>query len=192
MRARAVRFGLAGALALSAATVMAQGQTAAPPAATPSAQTPPPAARPAPPTRDPNTPGYVAAKELPDGACRAGRRRRQLHHRADAHAGARDGRAGRRAAGHDPQLHDELGRQQDLSGHRPRRRDVRHARSSRSGEARGDDQPAGAVHAPGRGVRAEAVRARHRRALHRRRRRSRPAAVHGAGQSDRIRSACRR
>ena len=27
-------------------------------------------ARPAPPTRDPNTPGYVAAKELPDGACR--------------------------------------------------------------------------------------------------------------------------
>src|SRR4051794_34325726 len=34
------------------------------------AQTPPPAARPArptPPTRDPNTPGYVKAKELPDG-----------------------------------------------------------------------------------------------------------------------------
>ncbi len=35
------------------------------------AQTPPAAGRPArptPPTRDPNTPGYVAAKELPDGA----------------------------------------------------------------------------------------------------------------------------
>jgi len=35
------------------------------------AQTPPPAARPArptPPTRDPNTPGYVTAKDLPDGA----------------------------------------------------------------------------------------------------------------------------
>jgi iron(III)-enterobactin esterase len=35
------------------------------------AQTPAPVARPArptPPTRDPNTPGYVAAKELPDGA----------------------------------------------------------------------------------------------------------------------------
>src|SRR5579862_8335421 len=33
------------------------------------AQTPPPAppARPTPPTRDPHTPGYVAAKELPDG-----------------------------------------------------------------------------------------------------------------------------
>jgi enterochelin esterase-like enzyme len=40
----------------------------------PPAQTPPPAAaaprpaRPAPPTRDPNTPGYVTAKDLPDGA----------------------------------------------------------------------------------------------------------------------------
>jgi iron(III)-enterobactin esterase len=29
---------------------------------------PPPMARPTPPTRDPHTPGYVAAKELPDGA----------------------------------------------------------------------------------------------------------------------------
>src|SRR5450755_4017356 len=34
------------------------------------AQTPPPAppARPTPPTRDPHTPGYVAAKELSDGS----------------------------------------------------------------------------------------------------------------------------
>ena len=31
------------------------------------AQAPAPAARPGPPTRDPNTQGYVAAKELPDG-----------------------------------------------------------------------------------------------------------------------------
>src|SRR5882724_10844932 len=38
--------------------------SAAPPAA---AQTPP-SARPTPPTRDPHTPGYVTAKELPDGA----------------------------------------------------------------------------------------------------------------------------
>ena len=92
--------------------------------------------RPTPPTRDPNTPGYVKAKELPDGARAAGRRRRQLHHRPDAHSGAGDDRAGRRAAGHGLQLHDELGRQQDLSGHRARRRHVRHARSRRSGEAR--------------------------------------------------------
>jgi enterochelin esterase-like enzyme len=39
--------------------------TATPPAQTP-AQTPPP--RPTPPTRDPHTPGYVTATELPDGA----------------------------------------------------------------------------------------------------------------------------
>ena len=32
------------------------------------AQAPTAAARPAPPTRDPNTPGYVTAKELPDGS----------------------------------------------------------------------------------------------------------------------------
>ncbi|HTW30969.1 MAG TPA: alpha/beta hydrolase-fold protein [Candidatus Sulfotelmatobacter sp.] len=39
------------------------------PGTAPQAQTKnPPAARPTPPTRDPNTPGYVAAKELPDGS----------------------------------------------------------------------------------------------------------------------------
>jgi enterochelin esterase-like enzyme len=40
------------------------GQNTAP---TAPVQTPAPAARPTPPTRDPNTPGYVTAKELPDG-----------------------------------------------------------------------------------------------------------------------------
>ena len=44
---------------------LAQGG-AAPPATTPPAQAGAPA-RPTPPTRDPNTPGYVTAKELPDG-----------------------------------------------------------------------------------------------------------------------------
>src|SRR5262249_24667945 len=39
---------------------------AAPTTQTPAAQTTPP--RPVPPTRDPHTPGYVQAKELPDGA----------------------------------------------------------------------------------------------------------------------------
>jgi iron(III)-enterobactin esterase len=34
----------------------------------PAAQPPPAATRPVPPTRDPNTPGFVTAKELPDGA----------------------------------------------------------------------------------------------------------------------------
>jgi enterochelin esterase family protein len=39
-----------------------------PPTTAPAAQTATPPARPTPPTRDPNTPGYVTAKELPDGA----------------------------------------------------------------------------------------------------------------------------
>ena len=38
------------------------------PAAPPPAASPAPAPRPVPPTRDPATPGYVAARELPDGA----------------------------------------------------------------------------------------------------------------------------
>src|SRR6478672_1590622 len=46
---------------------IAQGVGAAPPGATPTAQAQPPATRPTPPTRDPNTPGYVTARELPDG-----------------------------------------------------------------------------------------------------------------------------
>jgi enterochelin esterase family protein len=46
---------------------MTQGVGATPPATTPQAQAPPPATRPVPPTRDPNTPGYLTARELPDG-----------------------------------------------------------------------------------------------------------------------------
>src|SRR5262245_40889068 len=45
---------------------IAQVGAAAPATQTPAAQTTPP--RTAPPTRDPHTPGYVEAKELPDGA----------------------------------------------------------------------------------------------------------------------------
>ena len=53
---------------VSAASVLAQ--SGAPPAPVPGqapAATPAPAPRPQPPTRDPHTPGYVDAKELPDG-----------------------------------------------------------------------------------------------------------------------------
>ncbi len=46
---------------------IAQVGAAAPTTQTPAAQTPPPPPRPVPPTRDPHTPGYVQAKELPDG-----------------------------------------------------------------------------------------------------------------------------
>jgi enterochelin esterase family protein len=49
-------------------SAMAQGVGATPTATTPPAQVAAPATRPAPPTRDPNAPGYVTAKDLPDGA----------------------------------------------------------------------------------------------------------------------------
>jgi iron(III)-enterobactin esterase len=53
-----------GFLAFTAASFAEVAQTPPPPAPL-SGQTTPP--RPAPPTRDPNTPGYVTARELPDG-----------------------------------------------------------------------------------------------------------------------------
>src|SRR5262245_33746917 len=58
------------ALILLTATSLAtdQGTAQTPAPATPPAQTAAPPPRPTPPTRDPSTPGYVTAKELPDGA----------------------------------------------------------------------------------------------------------------------------
>jgi enterochelin esterase family protein len=59
---------IAIAIALMAGVNPARAQgVGATPTATPTAQAAP-TARPTPPTRDPNTPGYVTAKELPDGA----------------------------------------------------------------------------------------------------------------------------
>jgi hypothetical protein len=55
-------------LMAAAHAAMAQGVGTAPPAATPPAPGAAPAPRPVPPTRDPNTPGFVTARELPDGA----------------------------------------------------------------------------------------------------------------------------
>ncbi len=62
---------IAFALTVGANPVLAQGTAAQQPAATAPAQPAPasaaPAPRPTPPTRDPHTPGYVEARELPDG-----------------------------------------------------------------------------------------------------------------------------
>ena len=52
---------------MGAHSAMSQG-AGAPQTPTPPAQAAAPAPRPTPPTRDPSTPGYVTAKELPDGA----------------------------------------------------------------------------------------------------------------------------
>src|SRR5262245_39133046 len=58
-------------LAVVSGPTFAQGisaQTQTPPVGQPAAQAPAAAPRPTPPTRDPNTPGFVPKKELPDGA----------------------------------------------------------------------------------------------------------------------------
>src|SRR6266540_3620953 len=71
MRASRLNAGLLMSLVAGATLVMARGAAPQPPPpATAGQQAAPPAAppRPTPPTRDPLTPGYVTAKELPDGA----------------------------------------------------------------------------------------------------------------------------
>ncbi len=54
-------------MAVASATPAQTPQASPAPAAQPAPVAAPRPARPAPPTRDPNTPGYVAARELPDG-----------------------------------------------------------------------------------------------------------------------------
>src|SRR6266545_1194908 len=71
MRASRLNTGLLISLVAGVSLVMARGAAPQPPPpATAGQQAAPPAAppRPTPPTRDPLTPGYVTAKELPDGA----------------------------------------------------------------------------------------------------------------------------
>ena len=167
---------------LGARASLAQAPGTPPPPATP---IPAPTPRPTPPTRDPSTPGYVTAKELPDGTVPP----------ADVDGNFIIGPT------HPPapetivqegvpqgtvyKLHDELGRQQDLPGHRARPGHVRHAGSERSHEPDRDHEPPGALHAQRVGLRAEAVRAGHGGALHRGRRWSGRAALHDPRQPDR-------
>src|SRR6266404_5419419 len=61
-----LRFGLLIGLFAAADPLMAQVGGGTPPGRAP--QVAPPTTRPVPPTRDPNTPGFVTAKELPDGS----------------------------------------------------------------------------------------------------------------------------
>jgi enterochelin esterase family protein len=68
MTTRRARIAILVGLLTGVSPAMAQTAGGAASAATPAQQSPPPATRPTPPTRDPGTPGYVTAKELPDGA----------------------------------------------------------------------------------------------------------------------------
>lgn len=56
------------ALSIGLVTGVTPAMTQSPPPATPATQATAPVARPTPATRDPHTPGYVTATELPDGA----------------------------------------------------------------------------------------------------------------------------
>ncbi len=89
--------------------------------------------RPPPPTRDPKTPGYVAAKELPDGANvppdADGNFILGPTHNPAAEMTVQEGVP----QGTVYNLHNEVGRQQDLSRHRARRQHVWHRRPDRSG-----------------------------------------------------------
>ncbi len=112
-------------------------------------------ARPAPPTRDPHSRGFVAATELPDGAVPAANVDGNFilgptHTPAPQmmiHAGVPQGT--------DHSVHDEFGRQQDLSRHRARAWHLRHARSHQSGQADRHHQPSRAVYAPRRRLRSD-------------------------------------
>ena len=151
-------------MALAAIPASAVGQDAAAAPQQPAAATPaaPPArgARPPAPTRDPQTPGYVAATMLPDGAVppadAIGNFVIGPTHPPAPEMTAKD----RRSAGHGSHLHDGIDGQQDLSGHRARARQPRDGRSERSGKTH-RQQRTGALHAACRGVRAAAICARH-------------------------------
>ena len=133
------------------------------------------APRPTPPTRDPQTPGYVAARELPDGAVP---RRMPM---ATSSSGRLTQRAPEMTAQEGvPQgtvyhAHHELGGQQNISRHRAGAEHVWHGGSHRPGQAGGAHEPPGSLHPPGRGLCPQAIRSRHGRAFHCRGGRARPA-----------------
>ena len=142
--------------------------------------------RPVPPTRDPHTPGYVAAKELPDGVVPPadvdgnfiiGPTHTPAPEMVRCRTSVPQGTiCNFTMSSADSKIYPGIARDAGTFGTRDPADPAKLDR---------DDQPSGAVHAPGRGVCAQAVRSRHGRALHRRRRWARPAAVHGARQPDR-------
>ena len=132
-----------------AGTTLVQGQGAAPAAPATAAQPAAQGNRPPAPTRDPRTPGYVTATnatELPDGAVPPvnayGNFILGPTHPPAPEMTVQDGVPQR----HRPQLHDELGRQQDLSRHRTHAGHPCGGRSGRSREADREQRPC-SVHA---------------------------------------------
>ena len=172
-------YSIAVSIGLTTAIIPAIAQTPPAPATTPAPAT---AARqrPTPPTRDPHTPGYVEAKELPDGEVPPANADGNFiigptHNPAPemtVQEGVPQGTVyDFTMESKDSKIYPGIAREPGTFGH---------AGSERSRQADRDDQPSGALHAARGRLRAEAIRPRHGRAVHRRRRWSGPAAVHGA------------
>ena len=138
-------------------------------------------ARLTPPTRDFKTPGYVKAKELPDGTNPPANADGNFILGSNAPAPRRRCTAQQgRAEGNGLRVHHEFGGQQDLSRHRTGANTFGTPDPDRPRQTGGDHQPSRSLHAPGGGLCPETIRSRHRRAVHRRRGRTRPGIVHGA------------
>ena len=178
-------------IALAAGLGPARAQTLpATPQATAAPQAPARPARPTPPTRDPHTPGYVEAKQLPDGdnapTNQDGNFILGPTHTAAPEMSVQEGVPQGAIfdftmASTDSKIYPGIAREQGTFGTPD---------PENPGETDRHHQPSRALHAPRRRLRAQAICARHRRALHRRRRRTRPLAVHSARQPDRAKNAC--
>ena len=125
--------------------------------------------RPAPPTRDPNTAGYVTAKELPDGSIPPANADGNFiigpTHNAAPEVSAQNGVPHGTVIeftmnSSDSKIYPGIARDAEH---------VRNRRSRRPREARGDHKPSRSLHAEGGRLCPQAVRRRQRRAFHRRR-----------------------
>ena len=140
--------------------------------------------RPPAPTRDPNTPGYVSAKELPDGANAPAKADGNFilgptHNPAPemtAQEGVPQGAVFNfTMESTDSKIYPGIAREANTFGE---------AATPRIPTKVIDQQPPRALHAQGGGVCPEAIRPGHGRAVHRGGGRTRRDVVHGAGQSD--------
>ena len=139
------------------------------------------ASRPSPPTRDPHTPGFVTAKELPDGAVPPADADGNFiigptHHRAPEMTVQTNVPQGTvynfTMSSADSKIYPGIAREP---------RYFWHARPRRPRQTGGDHQPSGALHPPRGGLCPQTIRPRHRRAVHCRGGRTRPPVVHGFG-----------
>ena len=169
---------LTGSIALGWA-----GQTATVP---PAQQT----ARPAPPTRDPHTPGYVHAKELPDGTVPPPNADGNFI-LGPTHTPAPEMTAQELTHGIVVEFTMSSADSKYLPGHCAGEGSAWHARPERPGKARSDHEPSRFVYAQGYCVCAEGLCAGQRGPVHCGRGRTGSNAFHRAGWPDPRNTSCR-